>query len=96
MYFKGELAAIHLSGAVFYSGGHFQWSSIFKCNVFFFETSTCSLPFFKGSEFFLNSICSHSFDKLPSFYYKSSHIIVATYSTKFTAHLQNRNCSKEI
>ena len=56
MYFKGELAAIHLSGAVFYSGGHFQWSSIFKCNVFFFETSTCSLPFFKGSEFFLNSI----------------------------------------
>ena len=94
MYFKGELAAIHLSGAVFYSAGHFQWSSIFKGNVFFFETSTCSLPFFKGSEFFLNSICSHSFDKLPSFYYKR--VTVATYSTKFTAHLQNRNCSKEI
>ena len=33
-YFKGALAAIHLSGTIIISGGHLQWSSIFKGIVF--------------------------------------------------------------
>ena len=34
-YFKGALAAIHLSCSIIFSGGHLQWSSIFNCTVYF-------------------------------------------------------------
>ena len=33
-YFKGALAAIHLSCTIIFSGGHLQWSSIFNGTVF--------------------------------------------------------------
>ena len=32
-YFKVALAAIYLSGTIIFSGGHLQWSSIFKGTV---------------------------------------------------------------
>ena len=46
-YFKVALAAIYLRGTVIISGGNWKWSSIFKG---FFETSTCSHPFFRRYE----------------------------------------------
>ena len=73
MYFKGELAAIHLSGAVFYSGGHFQWSSIFKCNVFFLKQALAVFPFLKVVSFF-----SILFAAIHSINYPHSIIKVAT------------------
>ena len=36
-YFKGALAAIHLSGTFIISGGHLQWSNIFKGTVFLWD-----------------------------------------------------------
>ena len=33
-YFKVALAALQLSGTIIISGGHLQWSSIFKGTVF--------------------------------------------------------------
>ena len=33
-YFKGALAAIHLSCTIIFSGGYLQWSSIFNGTVF--------------------------------------------------------------
>ena len=51
-YFKGVLAAIHLSGTVIISGGHLQWSSIFKGTVFlwnkYLQSSFLSKVLYRG------------------------------------------------
>ena len=46
-YFKGALAAIFLSDTVIFSGDHFQWDRLFSKVLCFFETSSCSHPFFQ-------------------------------------------------
>ena len=57
--FKGALAAMHLRGTII-SGGHLQWSSIFKGTMFFFkQTSAFTIPFFKGIELTHFSPVSH-------------------------------------
>ena len=59
-----------------------------------FKQALAVIPFLIGIELIHKSSCSHPFDKSPFFYYKR--VIAATHSFKFTAFLQNRNCSKEI
>ena len=92
-YFKGALAAIHLSGTIIFSRGLLQWSSIFNGTVSF-KQALAVIPFFIGIELIHKSSCSHPFDELPFFYYKR--VIAATHSFKFTVFLQNRNFSKGI
>ena len=92
-YFKGALAAIHLS-----------WTIIFleaTCSDLVFSMVLCSfkqalavISFFIGIELIHKSSCSHPFHDLPFFYDKR--VIAATHSFKFTVLLQKRNFSKGI
>ena len=64
-YFKGALAAIHLSCTIFFSGSHLQWSSIFNGTVFLLNKHLHSslFPYW----IIHKSSCSHPFDELPFF-----------------------------
>ena len=60
--FKGALAAIRLSGTIIISGGHLQWSSIFKSTVFLWRKHWQSSLFSKILSYFASS-CSYPFDE---------------------------------
>ena len=92
--FKGALAAIRLSGTIIISGGHLQWSSIFKSTVFLWRKHWQSSLFSKILSYFASS-CSYPFDEWPFFYHKRA--VAATHSFKVVVFFQNRrSCSKEI
>ena len=90
-YFKGTLAAIHLSGTTIILGNHLQWSSIFKGTLFLLNKH---IPIFKGIELIRKFSCSHPFNELFFFYYERA--IAATHSFKFTVFTEQELYQEDI
>ena len=66
-YFKGALAAIHLSRTILFQEATCN-DLIFSRVLYLFQTSTCKYSFFKYTELIHHSSCSHSFEERPFFY----------------------------
>ena len=90
-YFKGTLAAIHLSGTTIILGNHLQWSSIFKGTLFLLNKH---IPIFKGIELIRKFSCSHPFNELFFFYYERA--IAATHSFKYTVFTEQELYQEDI
>ena len=90
-YFGGVLTVIDFEWTVIISGDRFQLLFRILC---FFETSTCSRPFFQRNWLIWHKSCSHPFLERPLFYYKIA--VVAIRSFKFTVFIQNGSFSKEV
>ena len=90
-YSGGVLTAIDFEWTVIISGDRFQLLFRIPC---FFETSTCSRPFFQRNWLIWHTSCGHPFLERPLFYYKIA--VVAIHSFKFTVFIQNGSFSKEV
>ena len=80
-YFKGAVAAIHLSGTTIIQEATCS-NLVFSIVLCSFKQALSVIPFFIGIELIHKCCCSHPFDELPFFYCKR--VIAATHSFKLT------------
>ena len=90
-YLRVALTATDFEWTVSSSGGHFQFLFRILC---FFETSTCSHPFFQRNWLICHTSYSHPLLERLLFYCKIP--VAAMHSFKFTVLFQNRSSSKEV
>ena len=90
-YFRGMLTAKDFEGIVSISRGHFWFLFRILC---FFETGSCSDPFFQMNGLICHTSCSYTILESPLFYYKIA--VAAIYYFKITVFFQNGSSSKQV
>ena len=90
-YLRVALTTTDFEWTVSSSGGHFQFLFRILC---FFETSTCSHPFFQRNWLIWHTTCSHPFLESPLFYYKIAvePCILSNLPCFFTMKVPARRC----